>query len=289
MKKFTKVVALVLALVFVVSAFAGCGGKENKPEANAAKVKVISINLTEEEYAFGVSKKDPELLKSVNELLKEMNEDGTIDAIMEKYFGGAETTPIVSAKEDPAKDQLVVVTEAGFPPFEYKQGEGFLGIDMEIAKLLAEKLGKELVIKHVSFDAILSQVESGYADIAMAGLTVNDERKKQVNFSETYYEASQNIIVKEGDTTFDNCKTKEDVEKILNTFDSKVKIGAQRGTTGEYYVKGDPDWGFTGFKTTFVGYDNGALAVQDMLNGNLNYVVIDKAPAASIAKSVNGK
>lgn len=290
MKKFTKLTALVLALVFVMAAFAGCGNKDNGSDtANKAKVEVIKINLTEEEYAFGVSKKDPELLKTVNKLLAEMKEDGTIDAIMQKYFGDAKKTPIVSAKEDSTKDQLIVATEAGFPPFEYKQGEGFLGIDMEIAKILAEKLGKELVIKNVSFDAVLTQVESGYADIAMAGLTVNEKRMKQVNFSDTYYEASQNIIVKAGDTTFAGCKTKEDVEKVLNSFDSKVKMGAQRGTTGQYYIEGDESYGFAGLKATFVGYDNGALAVQDMLNGNLDYVVIDKVPAASISKSVNGK
>lgn len=287
MKKITKLIALVLSLIFIVTAFAACGKKETN--TSAAKVKVVGINLTDEEYAFGVSKKDPELLKTVNEFIAQIKEDGTLKNIMDKYFGNAEKTPIVSAKKDSSKDQLVISTEASFPPFEYKQGEGFLGIDIEIAKALADKLGKELVIENVSFDAVLQQVEAGYADIAMAGLTVNEKRKKQVNFSESYYEASQNIIVKADDTAFDGCKTKEDVIKVLKGFDSTVKIGCQRSTTAEYFIKGDTDFdsSFTGLKATCVPYDNAALAAQDMLNGNINYVMVDKAPAVKIAESIN--
>ncbi len=282
MKKFTKVIALVLAVVFVATAFAACGGASNK-------VKCINIPLTDEQYAFGVAKDDAELLKAVNDFVAQIKTDGTLDSVINKYFGDGEKTPVISAAEDKNKDQLVVATNAAFAPFEYKEGEAYYGIDMELAKILADKLGKELVIKNVEFESVLQQVDAGYADIAMAGLTVNETRKKFVNFSESYYTASQVLITTEDDTTFDDCKTAEDVEAILNNLDASTVIGVQTGTTGQYYVEGDADWGFDGFKVTCTGYASGALAVQDMLNGNIKYVIIDQAPALYITDSYNAQ
>ena len=277
MKKF---LALVLAVLMMAICFAGCG-------SNAQKVKVIDINLTEEEYAFGVDKNQPELLTKVNEFIDQIKKDGTFDEICEKYFGGGEPTPVTSAVEDAKKDQLVVATNAQFEPFEYKSGENFLGIDMEIAKQLADYLGKELVIKDMEFDAVCLSVGQHKCDIAMAGLTVNEKRTEYVTFSTSYYTANQNIIVKGDDTTFDDCKTAEDAETILNGFDASTKIGVQNGTTGNWYVAGDEDWGFDGFKTECVGYGSGALAVQDLINGNINYVIIDSDPAKFITDAIN--
>ena len=97
----------------------------------------------------------------------------------------------------------------------------------------------------------------------------------------------QKIIVKADDTTFDNCKTVEDIEKILAGYGKDVKIGVQTGTTGQFYVEGDRDWGFDGYNVTCVGYKSGSLAVQDMLNGNINLVIIDEAPAQCITDAFN--
>ena len=124
-------------------------------------------------------------------------------------------------------------------------------------------------------------------DIAMAGLTITDSRKDQVTFTDSYYNASQKLIVAADDTTFDACKTKEDVEAIFKTFDSKTKVGAQNGTTAQFYVEGSADLDFAGFDMTLVGYKNASLAVQDLLNGNLDYVMVDAAPAASITAAIN--
>ena len=165
--------------------------------------------------------------------------------------------------------------------------ENYYGIDMEIAKLLADHLGMELVIKDMEFDAVCLSVGQHKCDIAMAGLTVNEERTEHVTFSTSYYTANQKIIVKGDDTTFDACKTAEDVEKILKSYDATTKIGVQNGTTGNWYVAGDEDWGFDGFKTKCVGYGSGALAVQDLINGNINYVVIDSDPAKFITDAIN--
>ncbi len=276
-----KVVSLLLVAVMLF-AFSACG---NKAEA----IKVIDIDLTDELYAFGVDKDQPELLASVNDFIAEIKDNGEFDKICDKYFGDGTPTPVTSATLDDSKDQLVVVTNAEFAPFEYKEGDKYVGIDMEIADLLAKELGKELVILNVDFNAVCLNVSQKKADIAMAGLTISEDRKEHVTFTDSYYKASQRIVVKESDTTFDDCKTAEDVEKILNSFDSSKKIGVQNGTTGEGYCKGDADLGFDGYKVETKGYSSGALAVQDMLNGGIDYVVIDAAPAASIVKSFNDK
>ena len=294
MKKFIKILAVVMAIAMMTTVFASCGSKEtdtkDSSDANETKtsaVKVIDIKLTDEEYAFGVDKNQTELLKQVNDFIAEIKSNGTFDEICDKYFGDGTPTPVESAKEDPSKDQLVVATNAAFEPFEYTEGDKYLGIDIEIAKLLADKLGKELVINNMKFESVCTSVGQHKCDIAMAGLTVNEERKKDVTFSDSYYNASQKIIVKGDDTTFDNCKTVEDVEKILNGLDDTTKIGVQNGTTGQYYLEGDKSWGFDGFKVDCVGYDNGSLAMQDMINGNIKYVVLDEAPANCIAQALN--
>lgn len=285
MKMAKKVLVAVLAAVLAISCFAGCS--KDAPTNAQAKVKVIDIELSDEEYALGVDKENAELLEKANAFIKEIKDNGKLDEICNHYFGNGEPVGVTSAAEDSSKDQLVVATNAEFEPFEYKQGDQFYGIDMEIIQAFAESLGKELVIKDMKFDAVVLSVQQQKADIAAAGLTVNPKRAEQVNFTESYYSASQKLIVKGDDTTFDACQTKEDVDKILNGLDASVKIGGQNGTTGQSYVQGDEEFGFTGLNATFVGYDNGSLAVQDLINGGVNYVIIDAAPAAAITNAIN--
>lgn len=280
MKKF---VAILLAALMVFS-LAACGGNT---DTKTAAVKVININLTEEEYAFGVDKAQPELLEKTNDFIEKIMSDGTFDSICNNYFGDGTPVAVTSAELDDSKDQLVVATNAAFEPFEYKDGDSYYGIDMEIASLLAKELGKELVISNMDFDAVCLSVGQHKCDIAMAGLTVKEDRKEYVDFSTTYYKASQQIIVKGDDTTFDACTDAASVETILNGLDKSTKIGVQNGTTGNFYVKGDADWGFDGLPVQCVGYKNGSLAVQDLINGNINYVIIDAAPAACIVNAIN--
>lgn len=281
MKKVTKALSAVLALLMVVGCFAACGKTEK------ATAQVVDIQLTSEEYAFAVNPNDAELLASVNTFLAEIKANGKFDEVINHYFGDGTPVEITSAVEDSSKDQLVVVTEPGFEPFEYTSGDKFVGIDMEFAQMLADYLGKELVIKSIDFDAIFSTLNTNGADIGMAGITVNEERAKLVSFSDTYYNAAQKLIVKSTDTKFADCKTKEDVEKVFDTFDETVKIGVQTGTTGNLYVDGDEGFDFPGLKAKSVGYTNGSLAVSAMLNGDVDYVIIDEAPAACITKAIN--
>lgn len=277
-----KLLVLALSMIMVMSALVGCGSKE------ATTAKVIEIELTNEEYAFGVDKTQPELLEKTNAFIKEIKENGTFEEICNKYFGDGTPTVVTSAKEDSSKDQLVVATNAAFEPFEYTDGgNGYLGIDMEIAALLAEYLGKELVIQNMDFDAVCLAVGQQKCDIAMAGLTINEERKEYVTFTDSYYSASQKLIVTSDNTEFDACADAAAVEAILNSKDAKVTVGVQTGTTGQFYCEGSEDWGFAGFPMKTTGYKNGSLAVQDLLNGNIQYVIIDSAPAACITEAIN--
>ena len=278
--KMKKLVSALLVIACVV-AMAACGKKE------AVTAKVIDVELTQEQYAFGVDKDQPELLQKTNDFIKKIMDDGTFDAICENYFGDGTPKAVTSGKEDASIDQLLVATNAEFAPFEYKEGDKYYGIDMEIAALLAEELGKELVIVNMDFDSVCLSIGQHKCDIAMAGLTVNEERKEYVTFSESYYNAAQKIVVKSDNTEFDECKDVAAVEAILNAKDDACKIGVQSGTTAQFYVEGDEGWGFAGFPVTSKGYKNGSLAVQDMLNGNIDYVIIDAAPADSITAAIN--
>lgn len=283
-----KLLAMSLAAVMALTALVGCGNDAANAGSNAAvTAKVIEIELTSEEYAFGVDKNQPELLEEVNKFIAEIKADGTFDEICNNYFGDGTPVKVTSAKQDDSKDQLLVATNAAFEPFEYTEGDSYLGIDMEIAALLAEYLDKELVIMNMDFDAVCLAVGQQKCDIAMAGLTVNEERKEYVTFTDSYYSASQKLIVPSNNTEFDKCTDVASVEAILNKKTDAVKVGVQTGTTGQFYCEGDADWGFAGFPMTTQGYKNGSLAVQDLLNGNINYVIIDSAPAACITEAIN--
>ena len=279
-----KIIAVIAALTMVVASLTACG---KSGDSTAKTAKVIDIDLTNEEYAFGVDKDQPELLEKVNAFIKEIKDNGKFDEICSHYFGDGEPVGVESAAYDASKNQLVVATNAAFEPFEYMIGDKYAGIDMEIAGALAEYLGVELVVQNMDFDAVCLSVGQHKCDVAMAGLTVKPDREEYVTFSDSYYSASQQLIVTSDDTEFDSCKTADDVNALLAAKDSKVKIGVQNGTTGQFYVEGDADWGFTGFAAQSVGYKSGSLAVQDLLNGNIQYVIIDAAPAKCITEAIN--
>lgn len=302
MKKIVSLLLVAVMLLSTLACFAACGDEEN---AASNKVKVINIPLTVEEYAFAVSKGNTELLGQLNAFMATIKADGRFEEIINKYFGDGTPTPVVSAatqKNDGT--QLVVATNAAFEPFEYKVGENYYGVDMEIMALFAQHLGKELYISNMEFNAVCLAVSAtggtyedengnevpvagGMCDVAAAGLTVNEKRAEILDFTESYYNASQVLIVPETDTTFDACTTAAEVETILKSYDASVKIGVQSGTTGYLYCKGDADWGFDGYAFTTVGYTTGALAVQDIINGNLKFVVIDEGPAKAISAKMN--
>lgn len=278
-----KILMLLVLSVFSISLMA-CGS-DNKNKESSKKVKVVDVKLTSEQYAFGVDKENQDLSKAVNEFLAEINEDGTFDDILNNYFGDGEPVGVEAGELDSSKEQLIVATNAAFEPFEFTKGNLFYGIDMEMAKLLADYLDLELVINNMEFESVVLSVGQGIADIGMAGLTVNETRKEMVNFSDPYYNASQKVVVLESDTRFDESKTKEDVEAILKGLDSDTVIGVQKDTTGNFYVEGNDD--YEGLDVECKVFSSGSLAIQDMINGNVDLVIIDEAPAEAIVKAMN--
>ena len=290
--KMKKFLVVVLSAALVAGLAAGCGSKEDGKEedkgSSAKTAKVIDVDLTNEEYAFGIDKDQPELVEQVNAFIKEVKEDGTLDEICDKYFGGGEPAAVESAKLDESKDQLVVATNAAFEPFEYTKGDKLCTESTWNWQLFLRKsLEKNLVIQNMDFDAVCLSVGQHKCDIAIAGLTVNDERKQYVTFSDTYYQASQRLIVPSDDDTFDDLKDADAVAAKLGELKKEDKIGVQQGTTAQSYIEGDEAFGFEGLPATCQPYKSGSLAVQDMLNGNIKYVIIDAAPATAITEAIN--
>ena len=155
---------------------------------------------------------------------------------------------------------LVMATNAEFPPYEYHEGDEIVGIDAEVAALIAEELGMTLEIEDMAFDSVLAAVQSGKADIGMAGLTVTEDRKLSVNFTDSYATATQVIIVKED-------------SEIASPDDLGGKtVGVQLGTTGDIYVSDEED-------VTVERYNKGFEAVQALTQGKIDAVVIDSEPA----------
>lgn len=169
------------------------------------------------------------------------------------------------------KKKLVMGTNAEFPPYEYVDDNGnIVGIDAEIAQAVAEKMGYELEIRDMKFDSLITAVQSGNIDFALAGMTVSEERLLSVNFSDTYATGVQVVIVKEG-------------SEIAGIDDLQGKmIGVQSGTTGDIYCT--DDYGQEHVKQ----YDSGALAVAALMNGQVDCVVIDNEPAKNFVKANAG-
>ncbi len=177
--------------------------------------------------------------------------------------GGADSAELNLVEDG----KLIMSTNAQFPPYEMVAGDGsFEGIDVEVAQAIAEKLNLELVIDDMDFDAALLAVQNGRSDIVMAGVTVNEERSAVMDFSDSYANGVQVVIVPED-------------SEIASIDDLEGKqIGCQRGTTGYIYCSDTPENGGYG-EENVTAYDDGATAVQALLNGQVDAVVIDNAPA----------
>ncbi len=172
----------------------------------------------------------------------------------------AETSEITGAGVG-TEGTLVMATNAEFPPYEYHDGDSIVGIDAEIAQAIADKMGVTLEIEDIAFDSIIPEVTSGKADMGMAGMTVTDERKQSVDFSDTYAEAAQVIIVTED-------------SDIASPDDLQGKIvGVQTGTTGDIYAT--DDYGDDNVER----YNKGMEAVQALSQGKIDAVIIDREPA----------
>ena len=173
--------------------------------------------------------------------------------------------------------KLIMSTNAAFPPYEMIADDGsFEGIDVEVAGAIAAKLGLELVVDDMGFDAALLAAQNGQSDIVMAGVTVTAERQAVMDFSDSYANGVQVIIVKEDSPI-------ATVDDLANA----DKIGTQRGTTGYLYCSDTPDNGGYG-EEHVTAFDTGATAIQALLNGQVDAVVIDNMPAQEFVKANAG-
>ena len=227
-----KVFALALTVLMVMSMFAGCGSSNTAKTTTAATEAPVTTAAAE--------------------------------------TTAAETTAAAAELKTVEAGKLIMSTNAAFPPYEMVADDGsFEGIDVEVAGAIAGKLGLELVVDDMDFDAALLAVQQNKSDIVMAGVTVTEDRQLIMNFSDSYATGVQVVIVKEGsDVTLDNLGEK--------------MIGTQRGTTGYIYTSGD--YG----DDHVTAYDNGASAVQALLNGQVDCVVIDSAPAEAFVAANAG-
>lgn len=150
-----------------------------------------------EEYGFAVRKDNTELLTKINEALAELKADGTIDNIKKYYLGVEGGEQYQKAEGITRTGDLKVATHAEFPPYEYKNADKFVGIDMDIMQAVADKLGLNLVVNDIAFDSVLISVQTGKDDVAASGITITDARKKNVDFSDVYTSTVQVIVVKE--------------------------------------------------------------------------------------------
>ncbi len=166
--------------------------------------------------------------------------------------------------------KLIVATNAYFPPYEYYEGSEIVGIDVEVAKAIGEKLGLEVEVQDMEFDSIITSVSTGKADIGLAGITVTPDREKNVSFTDSYATGIQSVIVKEGSPikTIDDLKGK--------------KMGVQLSTTGDIYAS--DDFGEENVEKFSKGND----AVLALTQGKIDAVIIDNQPALSFVESTDG-
>ena len=197
------------------------------------------------------------------------------------------------------ENKLVMATNAAFPPYEFKDGETFKGIDVEIAQKIAEKLGMELEIVDVDFGAVLTGVAEGKYDMGMAGITVTETRKQTMDFSNTYATGIQVIIVNDGSSIAsldDIFEFNADGDPVALK-DPDILVGVQENTTGDIYSSDDlSNWGFNTLNEdgSINGTDHvkrfktGAEAVAALKNGQVDCVIIDNEPAKSFVEANEG-
>ena len=193
----------------------------------------------------------------------------------ETTAAGDETT---AANLTATEGVLVMATNAAFPPYEFKEGDNFAGIDVEIAGKIAEKLGMTLEIQDVEFGSIIGGVQTGKFDIGMAGMTVTDERLESVNFSKSYATGIQVVIVNEDSAiaSLDDLKG-----------DGSMKFGVQQDTTGDIYASDTAEKGGYG-EENVIRYKTGAEAVMALKAGKVDAVIIDNEPAKSFVAANEG-
>ena len=220
---------------------------------------------------------------AAEEAVEETEAEAPAEDAAEAPAEDAAEAPAADAAEAPAAvttveaGKLHMATNAAFPPYEMvSDNGGFEGIDVEIATAIAEKLGLELVVDDMEFGSVITSVQSGKSDIAMAGLTVTEERKQNVDFTESYATGVQVVIVPED----------SDIQTVDDLANDKM-IGVQDGTTGYIYCSDTVENGGYG-EDHVTSYTNGAMAIEALKGGKVDAVVIDNEPAKAFVAANEG-
>lgn len=285
-----KILALIMAAAMVACLLAGCakdqqdnGDNQGSDDSQGVKLEILEAEYTTEDYAIAIAKDNTELLEQVDAALQELIADGTVQAVVDKYISGVEND-LALQQDVEGKPELHMATNAEFPPYEYYDDDAIVGIDAEVAAAIADKLGMKLVIDDMAFDATITAVQTGKADMVMAGLTVTEERQEQVNFTTSYATGVQVIIVREGDTKI--AGTNDDLQLIDadgNVLEG-LTIGVQSTTTGDLYSTWYmEDEGLA----TVQRYNKGADAVAALVSGKIDCVIIDNEPAKAFVEANN--
>lgn len=198
-----------------------------------------------------------------------------------------------------SEDELIMATNAAFPPYEFVDGDSYAGIDVEIAQAIAAKLGKKLKIEDVDFGAVIAGVESKKYDFGMAGITVTDERKEKVNFSDSYANGVQVIIVKDDSsiTGLNSIFNYDENKNPVSLKNKSIKVGVQQDTTGDAYCSDNiTNGGFNDCDEDgeilfdrVERYKTGADAIEALKTGKIDLVIIDNEPAKSYVSANTGK
>lgn len=273
-----KIIALLLVIAMIASAavLTGCGG--SKGGKGSSKLKILDTEYVKEDYAICFAK-GSELKDKVNDSLKKLIADGTVQKIIDKYITSDEKSDdsITIEESDGKNGTIKMATNAYFPPYEYYDGENIVGIDVDIAKAIAADLGMKLEIVDIEFDSIIAGVQTGKYDMGMAGMTVTDERKQSVDFSDSYATGIQSIIVTEDS----EIKSIDDILKDGSTY----KVGVQLSTTGDIYITDDLG---DAAKDRVVEFQTGNDAVAALRSGKVDAVIIDNEPAKAYVEANNG-
>lgn len=167
--------------------------------AKNSGLKILDEPFAKEEYAIAVSKENTELKEKINDALKQLKEDGTLDSIIANYIGDDTKgkSPYKSPENtDRSNGKLIMATNAAFEPYEFVENDKIVGIDVDMAQAVCDILGMELEIEDIEFDSIITEVQTGKAQIGVAGMTVTEDRLKNIDFTDPYTTAKQVIIVK---------------------------------------------------------------------------------------------
>lgn len=296
-----KIISLVLVVLMLAMALTACGKK------NSDFVATDASDLLQEDFGIAVKKGNTELLAAVNKVIDEWVKDGTMTKYVDYYTTLADFENGADGVEKPeagelalswdfgsATEVLTVYTESGFAPFEFISNGSVIGVDIAIMSQVAVDMGKKLEIKDVAFDTIPTCVAQSAGDaVGAAGMTISDERKETVDFSNIYYSSTLVIV-----------SSKKDAISSVKDLDG-LKVAVQEGTSGDLIISGavsadgykyevENDDGVVetvtvsvGSKTQVARYKQYALALEDLKSGRVDAILMDKLPANTMLAVAN--